>query len=125
MHLAADPVGDHGPDAETGIEPLEAEGDSGRAPRVAAGIDHEDDGRSQPLGRRRSHFPRVLPRRPVDGGTRPGRSPGSRIVLLPAPSRLSRQWLSRVSSPITVTGSRRIRTAFPGPPVGTLGASND
>src|SRR5439155_21022930 len=69
-------------------------------------------------------IPPGLPRRPVDGGTRLGRSPGSRIVLLPAPARLARQWLSRVSSPITVTGSRRIRTAFPGPPVGTLGASN-
>src|SRR4030095_5729923 len=27
----------------------------------------------------------------------------------------SRQWPLRVSSPVTVTGSRRIRTAFPGP----------
>ena len=50
-------------------------------------------------------------------GGRPGRSPGSRIVLLPTPSRpglraSGRPW---VSSPITVTGSRRIRTAFPAP----------
>src|SRR3989442_7739769 len=44
----------------------------------------------------------------------PSRSPGSRIVLLPAPSQPRGQWLSRVSSPITVTGSRRIHTAFPG-----------
>src|SRR5439155_6007044 len=48
-------------------------------------------------------------------GARPGRSPGSRIVLLPAPSRPDGQWRSRVSSPITVTGSRRLSTAFPGP----------
>src|SRR3989442_15330344 len=45
---------------------------------------------------------------------RPSRSPGSRIVLLPAPSQPRGQWLSRVSSPITVTGARRIHTAFPG-----------
>ena len=46
---------------------------------------------------------------------RPGRSPGSRIVLLPAPSQPGNgQWHSRVSSPITVTGSRRACTAFPG-----------
>jgi len=46
-----------------------------------------------------------------------GRSPGFRIVLLPAPSRPAACWASgftRVSSPVTVTGSRRIRTAFPG-----------
>src|SRR5207245_4758344 len=56
--------------------------------------------------------------RPLDdrvGRERPGRSPGSRIVLLPAPSQPGDgQWLSRVSSPITVTGSRRACTAFPG-----------
>src|SRR5262250_1312368 len=61
---------------------------------------------------------RFLPRRPVLMSLRPGRSPGFRIVLLPAPSQPRGQWLSRVSSPITVTGSRRIRTAFPGAPSG-------
>src|SRR5262249_6207206 len=56
-----------------------------------------------------------LPRRPVRSARVPRRSPGSRIVLLPAPFPASRAsgLLVRVSSPITVTGSRRSRTAFP------------
>src|SRR5436190_20015253 len=66
---------------------------------------------------------RILPRRPVEVCVRSGRSPGSRIVLLPAPSQPRGQWLVRVSSPITVTGSRRFRTAFPGPPMGTRSAT--
>src|SRR5262245_65765811 len=37
------------------------------------------------------------------------------------PSRTG-QWLSRVSSPNTVTGSRRILTAFPVAPLGSTGA---
>ena len=66
---------------------------------------------------RRSQSSRVLPRRPVDD-VRPDRFPGSRIDLLSAPSQPPRrhgQWSSRISSPITVTGSRRLVTAFPTP----------
>src|ERR1051326_143388 len=71
---------------------------------------------ARPAENEQRRHPRVLPRRPVGPRCAPGRSPGSRIVLLPAPSRPRErgQWLSRVSSPITVTGSRRFRTAFPG-----------
>ena len=46
-----------------------------------------------------------------------GRSPGFRIVLLPAPSREAWRFpvgLLRVSSPVTVAGQRRILTVFPG-----------
>ena len=62
-----------------------------------------------------SDDPQVLPRRPVwRAGVRAGLlafgSPYS--PRLPGP--IARQWLPWVSSPITVTGSRRIRTAFPG-----------
>ena len=56
-----------------------------------------------------------LPRRPVRSARVPGRSPDSRIVLLPAPfpARRASGLCLRVSSPITVTGSWRSRTAFP------------
>src|SRR5438093_8044709 len=57
---------------------------------------------------------RVLPRRPVSWYARGAgllTSGSSYSPRLPG----SRQWPLRVSSPVTVTGSRRIRTAFPGP----------
>src|SRR5678815_389101 len=64
----------------------------------------------------------VLPRRQV-GDARPagllalGSSYSPRL-----PSPYTGQWLSRVSSPNTVTGSRRIRTAFPIAPLGNSSA---
>src|SRR5882672_11670258 len=66
---------------------------------------------------------RILPRRPVYG-SRPGRSPGSRIVLLPAPSRSHR--------PVALAGfvpdhSDGVAAAFyrlPWALVGIPGASN-
>ena len=67
----------------------------------------------------------VLPRRQV-GDARPagllalGSSYSPRL-----PSLYTGQWLSRVSSPNTVTGSRRIRTAFPIAPLGNTVAQSD
>ena len=47
--VTADPVEDHGREAERGIEPLEAEDDRPRAPRQRPGVHHEHHRRAQPF----------------------------------------------------------------------------
>ncbi len=49
MPLTADPVEDHGREAERGVEPLEAEDDRPRAPRQRPGVHHEHHRRAQPF----------------------------------------------------------------------------
>src|SRR4029450_12072332 len=56
------------------------------------------------------------------GGTRPGRSPGFRIVLLPAPSRLSRQWPSAGFVPGYSDGVAAVSHRLPWALVGIPGA---
>src|SRR4029453_17907302 len=58
------------------------------------------------------------------GGTRPGRSPGFRIVLLPAPSRLSRQWPSAGFVPGYSDGVAAVSHRLPWALVGARGAQN-
>src|SRR3989441_8261776 len=59
-------------------------------------------------------LPRILPRRPVKGQA-PGRSPGSRIDLLPAPSRPRRPVALAGFVPDHSDGVAAASTAFPGP----------
>src|SRR5437773_5284749 len=66
---------------------------------------------------------RVLPRRPANG-SRPGRSPGSRIVLLPAPSRPDRPVALAGFVPDYSDGVAAASTAFPGPSWASAGANN-
>ena len=53
-----------------------------------------------------------LPRGRLSGNSRQGRSPGSGIILLTAPSQTS-QWHVRLSSPLTVAGQQGSYTPFP------------